>query len=105
MCRESYRIHIAQLLIVITVIAFWQLHENDFVNYDDFSYVVMNPNVCHGLCWKGVSWALVTTANSNWHPLTWLSLQADYELYGLNRSGFHRTNLLFHIANVLVLSY
>ncbi|HNL39122.1 MAG TPA: hypothetical protein PKH43_08310, partial [Saprospiraceae bacterium] len=37
-----------------------------------------------------------------WHPLTWLSLELDYELYGLQPWGFHLTNLLLHTCNTLL---
>ena len=40
---------------------------------------------------------------SNWHPLTWLSHMLDVQLYGLNPGPHHLTNLLFHIANTLLL--
>lgn len=41
----------------------------------------------------------------NWHPLTRLSLILDYNLYGDNAGGYHITNLLFHVANTLLLFF
>jgi tetratricopeptide (TPR) repeat protein len=35
----------------------------------------------------------------NWHPLTWLSLELDASLWGLDPRGFHLTNVLLHAAN------
>ena len=46
---------------------------------------------------------MTTFYTTNWHPLTWLSLMADYELYGLNAAGYHVSNLLLHIFNTLLL--
>jgi hypothetical protein len=40
---------------------------------------------------------------TNWHPLTWLSLIADYEWFGLNPAGYHITNLFLHILNTVFL--
>ena len=40
---------------------------------------------------------------SNWHPLTWLSHIADYQVFGLRPCGHHLTNLIFHVANTLLL--
>lgn len=38
----------------------------------------------------------------HYHPLTWLSLALDYQLYGgLRPMGFHLTNLLLHIATAI----
>ena len=51
----------------------------------------------------GLRWAFATFQQSNWHPLTWLSLQLDATLFGLNAGGFHLTNLLLHAANTLLL--
>ena len=56
-----------------------------------------------GLCLAGLRWAFTTFAQSNWHPLTWLSLQLDAQLFGLHAGGFHLTNLLLHAANTLLL--
>lgn len=74
-----------------------------FINYDDPVYVSHNPQVQLGLSFQGVLWALTSFEHSNWHPLTWISLQMDYQLYGLRPEWFHRTNLLLHVANVLLL--
>ena len=45
-----------------------------------------------------------TLTLANWHPLTWLSLQLDASLFGPEPAMFHRTNLLLHLANVLLLA-
>ena len=49
-----------------------------------------------------VWWALTTTHASNWHPLTWISLEFDYQLYGLRPWGYHLTSLVLHAANTLL---
>lgn len=48
-------------------------------------------------------WAFTTDYASNWHPLTWLSHMLDFQLFGFHAGGHHFTNLLFHIANTLLL--
>jgi tetratricopeptide (TPR) repeat protein len=74
----------------------------DFVNYDDPDYVTQNPHVLQGVTTRSVVWAFSSLYNY-WQPLTWLSYMVDHELYGLNPSGFHFTNLFLHVANSLVL--
>jgi Flp pilus assembly protein TadD len=64
---------------------------------------VDNPPVRAGLSWHTVSWALTSTQQANWHPLTWLSHALDCELYGLNAGGHHVTNLILHLCNALLL--
>jgi tetratricopeptide (TPR) repeat protein len=94
---------ISIVLIVSTLIAYEQVRYNDFVGYDDYSYVTENPNVTNGISGDSIIWAFTTGYCNNWHPLTWLSHMLDYQLFGLNPAGHHITNLLFHIANTLLL--
>jgi protein O-mannosyl-transferase len=103
MYRHRRTIAISLGLAVLTVAAFAQVVRCDFVNYDDATYVSDNPDVTAGLNLEGVCWAFTTTHASNWHPLTWLSLQLDASLYGLNPAGYHVTNLLLHLASVVLL--
>ncbi|HVA45235.1 MAG TPA: tetratricopeptide repeat protein [Pirellulales bacterium] len=77
--------------------------ENEFVNFDDDRYVYENPTVRGGLSREAVAWAFSTFQEGNWHPLTWLSLQADRSLFGLTPRAYHTTNLVLHTANTLLL--
>ncbi len=90
-------------LAVVTVIAFEQVRLNEFIGYDDYKYVVGNPQVKAGITHKSFFWAFTTTFASNWHPLTWLSHMMDCEIFGLNPYWHHLTNLFFHVANTLML--
>jgi tetratricopeptide (TPR) repeat protein len=65
--------------------------------------VVENQHIQKGLTCKGIAWAMTTLYATNWHPLTWLSLMTDYELYGLNAGGYHATSLFLHILNTILL--
>jgi tetratricopeptide (TPR) repeat protein len=93
------------VLALLTFIAFEQVCRNDFINYDDNKYVTENPHVKTGITRESVIWAFTTPHAANWHPLTWISHMLDYELYGLNPAGHHFTNLLFHVANTLLLFF
>jgi tetratricopeptide (TPR) repeat protein len=75
----------------------------DFVCYDDPDYVTKNQYVTSGLTLKNTSWAFSTFTNSNWHPLTWLSLQLDGTLWWPDPMGFHLTSVLLHAANAALL--
>src|SRR5262249_29491148 len=74
----------------------------EFVSYDDLSYVAI-PYVRSGLTAKSFCWALVSTYNVNWHPLTWMSFQLDSQIYGFKSWGFHLSNLVLHSVNVWLL--
>ncbi len=97
------RILIRLVLILLTAAAYGPIWRNDFINYDDNVYVTGNDHVKAGLSPKGIAWAFTSTEALNWHPLTWISLQLDCQLYGPHAWGFHLTNLLLHTANSLLL--
>ncbi len=90
-------------LTLTTLAVFWQVHNYDFVNYDDPGYVSENPQVQAGLTCDSILWAFTTGHKSNWHPLTWFSHMLDCQLFGTNPDWHHLTNLLLHIANTLLL--
>jgi len=96
-------IWISLFLVVLTVAAFAPVLDNDFVNYDDPLYVTKNPRVQAGLTPANLRWAWTATSVANWHPLTWISLELDEQIYGLNPRGFHLTNLLLHLVNTVLL--
>ena len=90
-------------LTTATFIAFWQVNHCDFIHYDDDSYVAKNSYIQDGITVKGIQWAFTTDYCENWHPLTWISHMLDVQLFELKPQGHHLTNLLFHIANSLLL--
>ncbi len=90
-------------LALVTTALYWPISHHDFVNFDDDDYITNNSHVQAGLTWAGVIWAFQTGAASNWHPWTWLSHMLDCQLYGLYPGGHHSTNLIFHVANTLLL--
>jgi Tfp pilus assembly protein PilF len=90
-------------LVVATLAVYGQLKNYQFINYDDNIYVYDNPPVQAGLTLKGLSWACTTKHAGYWLPLTWVSHMLDCQLFGLNPGYHHLTNLVFHIANSLLL--
>jgi tetratricopeptide (TPR) repeat protein len=91
------------VLVVATLAVYWQVRGHDFIAFDDDLYVTANENVQTGLTWQTVKWAFTTNQAYNWHPLVWLSHMLDCQFYKLNPAGHHFTNVLFHIANTLLL--
>ena len=104
MRRFKVEILASVLLLAVTVIPLAQVVGHDFVNYDDNVYVTENFLIQTPLDLDNVWTALTQTKRSgHWHPLTWISLSLDYNIYGLNPLGFHLTNLILHSLNVLLL--
>ncbi len=96
-------IYICVLLIAVVVAVYWPVQGYEFLNYDDDVYVTDNYRVLSGFSWDGLGWAFSTFHGANWHPLTWLSLMFDAQLFGLNAGGYHWTNVLIHALSTVVL--
>ena len=93
----------AVLLFGATFLLYSPLGRYQFINYDDQLYVTENYVVQQGLTLRGAKWAFTAITASNWHPVTMLSHMLDCELFGLNPSGHHYTNLLLHSLNAALL--
>jgi tetratricopeptide (TPR) repeat protein len=96
-------LHATLALAVMTLAVFGRLATFEFINFDDPGYVSDNVHVLDGLSLDGARWAFTTTRQANWHPLTWLSLQLDAEIGGPSPRTFHATNVVLHVASVLLL--
>jgi hypothetical protein len=104
-CRRpaGRRLLLCLLLAGATLLPYLQVRHFNFTTFDDSLYVTSNPMVRAGLTWPGIAKAFTTRRASNWHPLTWLSLMLDSQLYGIDPGPMHLTNVGFHIANTLLL--
>jgi Tfp pilus assembly protein PilF len=94
---------ISLLIAVVVLAAYWPALQCGFINYDDPAYITSNRVVQSGLNWQSFKWAMTSGNAANWHPVTWLSHIIDFQLYGLHAWGHHLTNLLFHVANSVLL--
>lgn len=92
-------------LIVLVALVFAQASLFPFINYDDDQYVYDNPVVAGGLSPSSVAWAFTTFHFASWHPLTWLSHLTDVTLFGMTPGFHHLVNVLFHLANSLLLYF
>ena len=103
MPHRRWKIIACLFLVVATLATYGDLINHQFISYDDNVYVTDNPPVQSGLTFSGLSWAFTTMHSGNWHPLTWLSHMLDCQLFGLNPGEHHLTNVIFHVANSLLL--
>jgi protein O-mannosyl-transferase len=91
------------LLVAATIALYAPAVQNDFVNFDDDTYILANAHVRAGPTWETVKWSFTTFEQGNWHPLTWLSHALDCQLFGLDPSGHHLINIGLHAASVVIL--
>ena len=90
-------------LALSVAMVFLQVRNFDFVHYDDNVYVFENQYILNGLTSEGVLWAFTSGHAANWHPLTWLSLMLDCQLFGPDPGRLHLVNVFLHLANTLLL--
>jgi tetratricopeptide (TPR) repeat protein len=98
-----HTVSISLLLVAITLAVYWPVTRFDFVSLDDLGYFTDNSHVQEGLTSRNMIWAFTTSDQGNWHPLIWLSYMLDVGLFGKGPTGPHFTNLLFHLANTVLL--
>ncbi len=100
---SNANLKISLLLIVSTLLVFAKVGGMEFLSYDDNLYVTDNQTVLGGLSWSNAAWAFTTMHAANWHPLTWLSLMLDIQLFGPRPGALHLINVLFHAVNAVLL--
>ena len=93
---------VSLFLAMVTLWVYWPARQFDFLSYDDQDYFTQNSHVQNGVTWSGVRWAFTSGEAANWHPLTWLSLMLDSDIFGDQPAGPHLVNLLFHCANTML---
>lgn len=107
MSRHSSSSHlpvpIALSLFVVVLLTYARVATHGFVRFDDFDYIVDNPQVREGWSLEGLRWAFTTFHMANWHPLTWLSHMTDGQMFGVAPWGHHLVNVGLHGANAVVL--
>jgi len=101
--RNNQAILLSILLVLATLILYYPAHNHPFANIDDSGYISENPHVAAGLNWDTITWALTTYDDSNWHPVTWLSLALDCQIFGVNAGLHHDVNVLIHAMNAALL--
>ncbi|MFN0151879.1 MAG: tetratricopeptide repeat protein [bacterium] len=84
--------------LALAFAAFLPALSNGFVNWDDNANIVDNWNY-RGLGAAQLRWMFTTLHMGHYQPLAWLSLGADFTLWGMNPLGYHLTSVLFHLAN------
>ncbi|MGB9618961.1 MAG: hypothetical protein ACPL7K_00955, partial [Armatimonadota bacterium] len=99
------RLFISFLLAALIAAIYWPAVGYGLVNLDDRYYVMNNPHVRSGLSVRNVVWAFTTFTQSNWHPLTWISLQLDRTIEPSGSQVLHATNIVLHLANTLLLFF
>lgn len=92
-------------LVALTFAIYEQVRDHDFVGIDDPIYIVDNPNLAAGLSFDGILRAFSEPYETNWIPLTWISLSIDRALFGLDPTGYHLENVALHGLSACLLYF
>ena len=93
---------ISIIIAAIVICVYYQVSSFEFVSYDDPNYISFASK---DLTLKNIIEAFLSINYANWHPLAWISLMLDYNLYGSHAGGYHLTNLILHLINTLLLFF
>src|ERR1700744_6181420 len=87
---------------VLTFICFRNTLQNQFTNWDDDFYVTNDPYI-KALTPENLKVIFTEDiTKNNYHPLCMLSLAVNYYFAQLNPATYYLTNILIHIANVIL---
>ena len=59
---------------------------------------IFEPEAMREFSLASIGWAFSNTVIANWHPLSLITHQLDWALYGESSGGHHITNVLLHLA-------
>jgi protein O-mannosyl-transferase len=88
-------------ILCVCFAAFFPSLFNEFVNWDDYAYIVENPLI-RDLSWRNIKHIFdpKTFVVGNYHPLTVLSYALEYKVAELKPFLYHLDNILLHLLNV-----
>ncbi len=97
------------LLILVSIIIFSNTFQNPFM-WDDNELIVENRYIKHlkfiPFLFSFTYWKYHHPLTKGFYrPITTTSFALDYSLWGTNPFGYHLTNLLLHILNVILIYF
>lgn len=88
-------------LVIITLGLYWPSFQFDFVNYDDQVYILNNTFIHQ----PSLMNLLDGSETGNFHPVTMLTLLADFWLGEGSSSIFHIGSTIWHMLNVMLVFF
>ncbi len=100
--RRRWPIALALLgLSYLVAVVFYPVLGFSFISLDVNRQLVDNPHV-HGLTAQNIQHILTSHCIASYYPVRSLTLALDYEIWGLDPTGFKLTGGLIHLVNVLL---
>jgi protein O-mannosyl-transferase len=89
------------LLVFLTGVSFLTVLQNGLLTWDDEATLVNNFHY-RGLGWPQIKWMFSTFYLGHYQPLSWVSFDLDYLVWGLDPLGYHLTSLILHALNAVI---
>ena len=87
------------IILAVTLVCYLPARTNEFVNWDDFGYVVDNTLI-REFSFKNLQTIFTTLQQQgNYHPLTMLTYNIEYQFFGQDPHGYHVMNIILHLIN------
>ncbi|HEX6846947.1 MAG TPA: tetratricopeptide repeat protein [Chitinophagaceae bacterium] len=88
------------IIVILTILAYLPAFRAGFA-YDDVLYIQKNPLI------RSIDIEKIFSENvmGNYHPITMLIFSIEFQLFGLDPTGYHIVNLLLHLVNILLVFY
>lgn len=108
--NKKYRlVLVGAVLLFLVLFTYRNSFDNDFVDWDDFTYVV-NNNLVRNPGNSFLKDLFTTPVSSNYHPVTMLSLRLNNNVCntcpnGISPAPFIRWNVILHILNTLLVLF
>jgi tetratricopeptide (TPR) repeat protein len=99
--RKTHAVVLLAAVLLITAMVQSNSLNNDFVHWDDDEYVLNNEDI-RQLDGPSIQKFFTSFYLSMYQPVTMISYAVDYRIGGLRARTYHRTNLVFHLLNVLL---
>jgi tetratricopeptide (TPR) repeat protein len=96
-------IGIGAALVIATLAVYSGVRTHDFVDYDDYSYVVDNPRLRSGLDLRSIAEDFHSPYFMNWSPITMVSFRIDFAIHEVSARGYLITNVALHAITSLLL--
>ena len=89
------------LLLVATIVVFYPSLQNDFVNWDDNSFIYENQSI-RALTLENLKIYFSDNVLGAYAPLVFFSFALEYQLFELEPFYYHLDNLLLHLGCVFL---
>jgi protein O-mannosyl-transferase len=89
------------IILMCTALVYTRSLENGILNWDDNQHITENGDI-QSLSLHNIQAIFTSSYVSMYHPLVTLSFALEHHFFGLNAAVYHATNVLFHLANVVL---